>query len=383
MYVALVGPPGVKKSTAINIMRARLKNSTNVRFAPDDTGGQRQGLIMAMIEDEENEEIKKIINDIENASVASLEAIAGYDMSKLPDDRDKFTLFICASELNSVLGNDVLTMLPFLNKMYDGEAYDYRLKGSRHTLEDTHLYLLGATTPQNIATAFPSEAIGQGFMSRLLFVFGNKKYKSIPRPLPFNKKLEKAIEDVFYRLGHAFEGEFIETKQAFDLLTMVYEEKPKIEDPRFVYYAERRHMHLVKLAMLMCAGRLSHSITLDDVEEARAILQAAETSMPDALGEYGMSKLSAAKQKLVEFLRNAKQPVSTQVLYAMMARDMGQADFRNSLAELCNAGKIMEVKTGAGMAYVYRDPVNEEVDEILGLLEDKTEEEVRTGTGED
>ena len=48
-YIALVGPPATRKSTVTSIATKLLKAATTIRFAPDDTGGQRQGIITANV----------------------------------------------------------------------------------------------------------------------------------------------------------------------------------------------------------------------------------------------------------------------------------------------------------------------------------------------
>ena len=55
-YILLVGTPGTRKSTAANQAKKVVKGSTGVRFAPSDTGGQRQGLVLAMAGDSADKE---------------------------------------------------------------------------------------------------------------------------------------------------------------------------------------------------------------------------------------------------------------------------------------------------------------------------------------
>jgi hypothetical protein len=62
-YVLLVGTPGTRKSTAANLSKKLLKNSTGTRFAPSDTGGQRQGLIGALFGEES--QAKEFLNGAE------------------------------------------------------------------------------------------------------------------------------------------------------------------------------------------------------------------------------------------------------------------------------------------------------------------------------
>jgi len=65
-YILLVGTPGTRKSTAASLTRKLLKASTGVRFAPADTGGQRQGLINALFGEES--QAKEFLGDVELGS---------------------------------------------------------------------------------------------------------------------------------------------------------------------------------------------------------------------------------------------------------------------------------------------------------------------------
>jgi len=138
-----------------------------------------------------------------------------------------------------------------------------------------------------------------------------------------------------------------------------------LNDARFIYYLERRQTHLIKTALVLAVTRGSMVIELTDIEEANMILNYTEKFMPDALGEYGMSPLANAKQKMLEFLIHARGPITIQMMWTMMHRDMKQVDFRNSLNDLENSGKIMQVQTNEGAALIYCDKEQNEVDDLI------------------
>jgi hypothetical protein len=103
--------------------------------------------------------------------------------------------------------------------------------------------------------------------------------------------------------------------------------------------------------MALAASRADMQIKKVDVVFGDHLLSYTEQFMPEALGEYGMSKLSAAKQRLYEYLQTTDEPVPVQALYYLMARDMSQMEFKNTLTELHN-GKKVSLTTLPGIGQV-------------------------------
>ncbi len=364
MCILLVGPPGVRKSTAILLMQKRLRKATAIRFAPEDSCGQRQGLIIAMEGDKED------ISDDDAKLIDAANRLPDVDtMAKInlaQDPRDAHVMYAVASEFASFIGQNAIEMVTFLNKVLDGEDYDYKTRSAQHTLDNPLLGIIGGTAPVSIQDAFPKAAIGHGFTSRIVFVYANRKYKKVPRPPRPELKLERSIDTFFSNLFYNTDGEVSESKPAKHLIDDIYENGvSNLNDARFIYYLERRQTHLIKTAMILAVTRGSMVIELEDIEEADMILSYTEKFMPDALGEYGMSPLANAKQKMLEFLIHARGPITIQMMWTMMHRDMRQVDFRNSLNDLENSGKIMQVQTNEGAALIYCDKEQEEVDDLI------------------
>ena len=329
-YILLVGDPGVRKSTAMSLAKKMIKGNQGVRLAPDDTGGQRQGLIAAMM-DNQDDDIGKMLEGLEGVdseiSVASL------------DIEDRHTLFCYASEFASFIGQGSYEMVTFLTKMWDGEDHNYTLKNSKCLLEKPLLNLLGGTTPTALASSLPMEVVGQGFLSRVVLVYAESAIK-IPRPQPLDEQGLSEIRKIFDHVQTNLRGAFKETQKARELLDSLYLKQNKIEDTRFVYYLTRRHTHLIKLVMAMAALRGSQEIIVEDVEDAQALLSLTEESMPSALGEFGLSPLGLARQKLLDYINASPDPFTANNLWSLMQRDMKLVDFTQTLKDFVAEEKI-------------------------------------------
>jgi hypothetical protein len=366
MFVLLVGPPGTRKSQAIKYSSSIIKDVTGVRFAPDDTGGQRQGLITAMEGDTQLDSQEQEMAILDNAiAINSLTDLGNLQVSTT-NATDSAHIFACASEFGTFMGEGNVNMTRFLNKVWEGEDYYYKLKSEQKVLKEPLMTIVGGTTTSDIARILPAESIGQGFMSRWILAFAPQKAKKVARPF-LDPELRDKLGEVFAWLHYEMRGEMQESVEAHNLLNDIYEnENIDLQDSRFLYYAERRHTHLQKLAMVLAAVRKSYTIEVGDVQEAVSILSATEEFMPEALGEFGLSPVGAAKQKMVEFLQHTNEPVTSSILWSVMQRDMKISDYRAAIADLINSDKIEELMTNNGQAFIYKG----ELHEALSLLEE-------------
>lgn len=382
-YVALVGTPGTRKSTALGIMKRQLKKSTGVRFAPKDTAGQRQGLVSALAGPQASD--KEFLDGV-NLAIAddslmglSLEQVASISNEVDEDDaethmqfgKDKHHLMAIATELGQFIGQNNFAMLDFLGALWDGEDYEYQTKLGLTVLKDPLLNLLSATTPTSLNLAMPAAAGGQGFLSRMILVYGSKKYKSVPRPLEPDGDSVAQVRDGFNRAYYQLTGPFQETTQATSYCESLYECSLEITDPRFAYYQERRQDHLIKLAMALAASRGDITIVLEDYEEAHRILRATERGMPDALGEFGMNPLAALKQGMLEFIRS-RGTITVEELRLNFHRDSRATDFIEAVNDLSKLQQVTatQLPNGKTVLIARGTPKNSE-DEMISALTEK------------
>jgi len=200
-FISLVGTPGTRKSTAMNIMKRNLRKSTGVRFAPVDTAGQRQGLVEAMRGKNDSEEF---LDNVELAaaenSLAGLTLDAVARITNVRDEdaaasdgildearnfvsgADKHHIMVTATELSRFIGQNNFQMLDFLGTMWDGEDYEYQTKDGITLLKNPLINLLSCTTPTSLNVAMPPAAGGQRFLSRLILAYGSRKYREIATP---------------------------------------------------------------------------------------------------------------------------------------------------------------------------------------------------------
>lgn len=348
MYVLLVGTPGTRKSTVGSIIKRQLKASTGVRFAAADTGGQRQGLVTAMLGKEEGKE-EFLNSQALTSRDGSLMALTLDEVSEITDvpeegipthEADKHTVMVNTGEISELIGQNNQGMLGFLTKMWDGDEYEYGLKSSQVSMKNPLISILGCSTPTSISLSMPPAAGGQGFLSRVILVYGSRKYKPVVWPEVPPVELVNRVQDVMSSVWYDRIGAFEMTPAAKAYASTLYEFPLDITDSRFGYYNERRFTHLVKLAMALCATRKTQLIEEVDFSEAHRILRATEFGMPDALGEFGMNPLAQLKQQILENLRQ-NHVVRLDVIQAQFHRDAKAQDIVEVVKELQRVNQVV------------------------------------------
>lgn len=381
-YVLLVGTPGTRKSTAASMAKRVLKQSTGVRFAPADTAGQRQGLVLAM-HGNPQEQSKEFLHGAEiGAQDRTLMSLA--DIKEVTNDpveeelqyiatADKHHMAVVSSEFSRFIGQNNLQMLDFLTTMWDGDDYEYRTKTADTVLKNPLLNIIGCTTPTQISNSLPPAAGGQGFLSRMILVYGARKYKPVPRPVEPNPEILSRVKEALRTVYYDCNGTFDETPEAREYSESLYEWPLEITDSRFGYYNERRYTHLIKLAMCLAAASARMTITKSDYEEAHRILRATERGMPDALGEFGMNPLAALKQEILEQLRALQGPVRLDQVQAMFHRDARPKEIMEVLQDLQAMKSISIVQPkSSGELYVTAVVKQKSTeDDIMNLLAER------------
>ncbi len=348
MYVVLVGPPGVRKSTAINWAKKRLKAAVNLEFAPTDTAGQRQGLMSAFLKENPKEDSKvdesivKAFSDINlfNQEETFLDMIGEVEDTRIRVE-DKETLYGMFNEFDSMIGQKQREMLTFLINLWDMERYVYRLAKTSTVLEQPMFSFLAATTPSSISESLPPGSGSSGFLSRLIFVFSEATKKKIADPQPPEQELCDLIEEHFSSIARNCRGCIKRTDKAKALLEEIYlESKSSIEDPRFIYYVQRRYTHLIKLCLLLAVARKSSVITPLDVEEGLILLEATEKEMHKALGQFGTTPIGLAQQEVLDMLDQGGHTTLKSGLFSRMTSRFKIFEIEQAISNLITLGRI-------------------------------------------
>lgn len=271
LYVVLVGRSGLRKGTAMGPAYSLLRE-LGIKMAAEAT--TREALIR---------ELKQSNDTTVDAKTGEMHLHS--------------SLTIYSQELTVFLGYNNVQLMSDLTDWYDcRQEWTYRTKNmGTDDIIGVWVNLIGATTPELIGSTLPIDAIGGGLTSRVIFVYADKKAKSVATPFLSAREQElrpKLLHDL--ELIHMMSGQFQVTQKFLDLWIDWYhaqENNPPFHDKRFGGYIERRPNHLLKLATVLSASRgdCNYIITDKDFDRALGIMTLTEKEMPQVFSGFGRS----------------------------------------------------------------------------------------------
>ena len=237
------------------------------------------------------------------------------------------------------------------------KTYEYKTKsGGSQVINNIFLGLLGGTTTNLLMEAIPERAIGHGLTSRVIFVYADER----PKPIfwPTQDSLLKQKLMVQLNAMQELNGEVTFSPDAREYLKYTYETffntSPMYEDKFLSGYAGRRHVHHLKLSMLVAIAQ-SGELFVDKghVQAAERLMVQTEARMGtvmelvtstktgDTVGQVRQTILGAGKITKVDLLRKFS--------HRMTVRELDIY-----LDSLVAAGEILCVTNGNIM--YYKDP---------------------------
>jgi hypothetical protein len=318
MYIVLVGPSGCRKGTAMYPASAML----------DELGIRRAA---------ESITREALVRELKASSDNHIDPITEKPMMHS-------SLTIASEELTVFLGYNNLSLISDLTDWYDCKnKWTYRTKNQgTDEILGVWVNLLGATTPDILQATLPTDAIGGGLTSRIIFVYAAKKGKIVPIPFLIheNEQLKKDLvhdlEQILMMTGRfKFSEKFVDT---FAEWYVEQEDHPPFDDYRFGGYMQRRPTHMIKMSMVMSVSRSNEMIiTEEDFYKALTLLSRTEAEMPKTFGGYGQSENASMLPRIMAEIGN-KKTVSSNELMRKFSRDITPKQLEEILLTLEMSG---------------------------------------------
>lgn len=342
MYVVFMGESASRKSTAINLVKKTLIMAGYDRFAPSETSKGKFGMHLAGVTD-----IKVSKSKAEENLMKELEAL---ERKRLGGEEPTSESFICAGELANFLGFSNFDFASFLGDIWDKDEFhevSYKNAGEFKIVNPV-VNLLGGNTFEGMMKCLPPEMLGQGFLSRCIFVYAPevKDANKIAFPTASSVETDADFLSILNHLKNV-SGPVTMDPLAKQTLEYIYRNWIGMKDHRFKSYAGRRFTQLLKLCMLeaICDRRME--ISMRDAIRAHTWLTYTEAFMPKALGEYGAGKSSMGANALMNVMQSAPDIVwqPNQLWERTYSSFDSVQSMNTALGSLLTAGKI---KVGNG-----------------------------------
>lgn len=343
-YIILVGPPGiVKKSTSIGIGAGMWHEVPGVYVGADVNTWQ------SFIE-----EVGKAEDMFADGDQTGVDLI---------DQKSTMTctMSICISEFGSFFDPEDKQMVNMLTELFDGKSdipFRKRTKtqGS-DTIINPFINILAATTPQWMRDNFRGQFGGWGLSSRCIFLYADKRERSVAWP-----------DEVWGKIIHTWKAPFIEdlntiaqmqgamtfAPEAREFWTPWYDahgdrltllNRNPHHDPWLAYYLARKHDHVMKLTMVLAVSRGRMRASVTDLTDAIKHCDAIEDELSSVFKSYEQTnrvgKLNTdVADGILNGIRVAGGAIHERQLWAFTMSFMDKRGTESLIAQLVKVGYI-------------------------------------------
>ncbi len=331
-YIMLMGPPGTGKGVSMSVGRGLLRGAGYNRFSASKTSPER------------------FLKDMKKYDIAPGDEAVELEALVLDGPSETY---IFAPEFVDFIGESDKGFINLLTNLWDNlDVYTHpKLHGASVTVDYPTINLIGGSTDQTFAIAFPPEVIGTGFLARILLIHSEPTGKMIEWPELEDPLRKEQMILHMKRIRDEIKGEAVFPTASKELLLNIRKNCILVDDSRFAHYQQRRHIHLMKLAMILAAANLTTLVTPDYILKANTMLAVAERRMPKALGEFGKSRHSDVANDILSFLSTRTEPATMQQLFKVVSRSVkNMPELAEIMQNLAHADKVqaMNIKGKGG-----------------------------------
>lgn len=241
-------------------------------------------------------------------------------------------------------------MLGLLTDLFDCLSYHEERRGSSRKepidLDRTCVTILGGTTPAYLQNTLPEGAWEEGFMSRMIVVFGGgQKIRAIEEEAEGEN--ETLGEELFADLRKIAkrEGRVYWSRPALEAFNkwLLGGMKPVPNHPKLQYYNDRRHYNLMKLCIIHACSAGHEKIEEEDFLIALDLLLETEVHMADVFKAMKTGGASQVLREAVHYIWQMHLATKEPVPHAKLIR------FLHEKAPVHEVQRLAEVMVQAEM----------------------------------
>lgn len=325
-YVVLVAPPGIiSKTTTMDLAMNLLKKVPGIKFGPDVVTWPALVKIFA-----------------ESGTMFP------YGDEYLPMS----AITLASGELGNLINPRDPEMMNLYITLYDGKAGLEKVTktSGSDSVNAPYLNLIGCTTPDWLAENMPLAAIGGGFTSRCIFVYGDKKENYVAYPDEAARADvallgNDLIADLEY-ISVNLVGPVKITEAAREWGREWYKKtwesgKAEADDDLVKNYLARKQTHMHKLAMILSvSGGDDLIIDHKHLVMAHDVLNMTEKGFSKVFAKIGRSEESLHAERLLEYIRRRGSITYMEAYRHVHLSFPNFKDFNGVLQGLVQSGQI-------------------------------------------
>ena len=266
---------------------------------------------------------------------------------------DELSIFLNRNSYIQGLGTLLIPLMD-CKKHY---SYDTHIRG-KEKLNNCCLNVLSATTPHSLHDDQPTNLLGSGLSSRMIFAHVSKPEPPVGLP-PKDDKWGEKNEQLLEHLNKVrlLQGQFKVPDEVFekydeDHKTWCNENEEWFNDPFRTGYASRRSQHILRLAMVFAVSEDPKlEISLDHYEGAKLSIEESERNMNKIVRYVTGTEEGRFYEAIKAYIR-AKGRISKTNLTKAFAHQMKRREMNEHLDTLIEAGEVVARPDGGRIFYL-------------------------------
>lgn len=261
-------------------------------------------------------------------------------------------LVIRVSELSTFLSQSKynVTLIDKLTDFYDCKDADSDTTIQRGNIELKNIFctLMGATTPDTLASTIPKEAFGGGFVSRSIILREDYTERIFPEPVAYpDLPGPEELGERLAWIGEHKRGEFVLTEDAYDFYAKWYTKnkmdlRKRVLSGNTDHEHNRQDIHVLKLAHIFALQRytLASYVTLSDIKTAIKIVKYTLGLASEILKETSASESTNNLRYIEKTLQRLGEVRRKNLISRVYHRGINAELLTSILDELVQADKI-------------------------------------------
>lgn len=333
IYVLLVGPPGMAKSTAVDIARALISDTKACYVLGSATTKE------AWLKDfaaEKSPTIQKFFNK----------------ETGMQEEFRQTAIF--ANELLTLVqtGGDPIGYITVLTDIWDRHVFEVKTIGRGSDLiPNPYVSILGCLTPEVTNALISEKVLSTGFSRRCAFVYADRNAPPVPRP---------TITPQQYAAWDKAKERLHEIRQLSGAFTWS-DEGAAYYDAWYMTHAERRNQphsaalagflqskagYVIKIAMLLSLSDSDDMVlNPDNLSTAVMLMDQIEPAVDRIFAGTGRNELATVSESIVRLVQQeaGKAPfyIAKKSIMSVFYRDASTNDIENILTHLVSTDRIV------------------------------------------